>query len=76
MTQIKSAVHFCDTVNSESITMFENPAISYIEFTKKIYEKEIHHGIYFMLGKRKDSPKTEKKKADYLKDYFKKVEVN
>jgi hypothetical protein len=29
-----------------------------------------------MLGRRKDSPKTEKKKLEYLKEYFKKVEVS
>ena len=69
-------MHFCDTVCADNIVLFENKAMNYIEFNKKIYEKEIHYGIYFMLGRRKDSPMSEKKKMEYLKDYFKKVEVS
>lgn len=54
--------------------MHPDEATNYIEFNKKIYEKEIEYGVYFMLGRRKDSPKSEKKKLDFLKDYFKKFE--
>jgi hypothetical protein len=45
-------------VGPEAITLFEDKATNYIEFNRKIYEKEIEYGIYFLLGRRKDSPTT------------------
>jgi len=41
LTQLKAAVHFCDSVGPDSITLFEDKATNYIEFNRKIYEKEI-----------------------------------
>ncbi len=64
-------MQFCDTVSPDSICLFEDKATNYIEFNRKIYEKEVEYGVYFLLGRRKDSPTTEKKKLQFLQDYFK-----
>jgi len=59
---LKAAIHFCDYLTAENILISDNKAKNYIEFNKYIYEKEILYGVYFMLGRRKDSPRSEKKK--------------
>lgn len=51
-TQLKSAVQYCECLKHDNLEM------EMVDFNKIIYEKEIEYGIYFLLARRKDTPRT------------------
>lgn len=65
-TQLKSAIKYCDYLKHDNLGM------EMVDFNKQIYKKEIEYGIYFLLTRRKDSPRTANRKIEYLKKYCRK----
>ena len=41
-----------------------------LDFNCKIYEKELEYGIYFLLRRKKESPKTTLLKIEYLQQHY------
>ena len=59
-TQLKSAIQYCENLSHTSLGM------DMLDFNCNIYEKELEYGIYFLLRRKKESPKTTLLKIEYL----------